>query len=138
MGVLNILEYFEKEGNINIFELNKSIRLILLRKYQLEFYHIKKNNLTMKIYNLILKHNGVLGLPEKINTIREKLKTEYDRLASEQGVDSSNVVIDYLAEEVKIEEGQFDIGAIYEDAQGNPAKYMGKDQFGKDIWEPVK
>lgn len=68
----------------------------------------------------------------------DKLKKEYDRLSKELGVEPSQVIIDYVTEQKKIQGGQFDVGEIYRDASGKKARYKGKDATGKDQWEPVE
>ena len=60
----------------------------------------------------------------------EKLKSEYDRLAKESGVESSQVIIDYLT-------GEFTPGEVYQGQDGSFRKYAGKDPQGNHKWERV-
>ncbi|MFH2059197.1 MAG: hypothetical protein ABIJ59_09875 [Pseudomonadota bacterium] len=65
----------------------------------------------------------------------KKLRSEYDRLSKELKVEPSNVIIDYITEQTKIENKEYEIGEVYEDANGIEMKYLGKDASGNDMWE---
>lgn len=68
----------------------------------------------------------------------KKLKSEYTRLSKGMGIEPANVIIDYITEQKKIENKQYDKNAIYEDAQGRKMKFLGMDSSGEELWEPVR
>lgn len=68
----------------------------------------------------------------------QKLIDEYTRLSDELGVEPSNVLIDYDLEEKKIKNEEFDVGEIYEGADGTRKRYAGKDDKGNHLWEDVQ
>lgn len=65
------------------------------------------------------------------------LRSEYDRLSKQLNVEPSDVIIKYITEETKIQDGKYDFGEVYKDASGTKMKYLGKDSSGEDLWEPV-
>jgi hypothetical protein len=75
---------------------------------------------------------------EEQNKTHTKLKSEYDRLAKESGVESSQVIIQYLDDQKNIQSGKFEFGEVYQGADGGFARYKGKDASGKDKWERVQ
>jgi hypothetical protein len=67
-----------------------------------------------------------------------KLKDEYDRISKGLGVEPSNVIIDYLTEQTKIENKDYDVGSVYVGEDGTRRRYGGKDAQGNHIWKMVQ
>jgi hypothetical protein len=72
------------------------------------------------------------------NKSHQKLRSEYDRLAKESGVEPSQVLIDYLTDQKKIQAGEFEVGQKYQGQDGSVRIFRGKDATGKLLWEAVK
>lgn len=77
-------------------------------------------------------------LYEEQEKSHNKLREEYDRLSTGLGVEPSHVIIDYAEDQAKIQSGQFDVGEVYEGADGTRKKYAGMDANGNHLWEDVQ
>lgn len=67
-----------------------------------------------------------------------KLTEEYDRLSKEMAVEPSQVLINYVTEQVKVDNEEYDIGEMYSGEDGSIRRYDGKDTLGNHIWTVVE